>query len=141
MTRRLRCFAFLLVSTLTAQAQTTFQIEWVKNLRENRVGYIIGESLLVDQQSNVVLTALVDTPNGVNAMTVSFDTSGNENWRSVYSGVVMAHAWRSFVAPNGRIYSAGQNENSSGTNDLHYIEYDRATGDSLAAGVDAAAGG
>src|SRR5687768_3364874 len=117
-----------------ATAQSTVEVDWVRGIRDNPL-YTIGENLVVDQQGNVVVVGVIDTPSGLNAVIISFDTSGVENWRNQYNGVVMAHAWRSFVAPNGRILSAGHNENQSGTNDMHYIEYDAVTGDSLTGGT------
>jgi hypothetical protein len=123
---------FILINVFQLAAQ--YQVDWMRTFQNNAASaYNRGEDIIADN-GLIIVTGIIDTLSTVGSVTIAYDSSGNQLWRSSPPGIQLAFSWRAFKMPWQRYMVAGHYEDQTGTNNMFYIEYNQ-NGDSITGAV------
>jgi len=117
---------FILQIKLIAQVNQ----EWVSRFANPPDGVYNIAGIGVDASGNVFISGSMNGATLTDYVTVKYNSSGIEQWRSIYTGLIEDRAIDMTLDNSGNVIVTGLSENQTGTYDIITIKYNT-LGDSL----------
>ena len=117
---------FILQINLIAQVNQ----EWVSRFANPQSGVYNTAGIGVDAYGNVFISGSMNGTTLTDYVTVKYNSSGVEQWRSVYTGQIEDRVIDMALDNSGNVIVTGLSENQTGTYDIITIKYNT-LGDSL----------